>query len=132
MANQSVKRTGDTISESAKLLQPGFSTADAKYPDIALSNGVLRVVFTDWREKRIVVEFANVAGVRWQETESHGPEERNDSVYEIVGSDWLTELLVRGAREHQEGHRHFKLCFNAYGPLEVLATEMRLASAGTV
>jgi len=86
------------MSERAKLLQPGFSTADAEYPDFALSNGVLRVEFTDWREQRVVVEFAEVAGVRWQEAGPHGPEERDDSVYEIMDSDWLEELLVARAR----------------------------------
>jgi hypothetical protein len=70
-----------------------------------------------------------VAGIRWQEHGSAGPEERDDSVYEIVDSQWLSALWDAGARERAEGHRHFKLCFNAYGPLEVLTTSMRLISS---
>jgi hypothetical protein len=117
------------MSESAKLLEPGFSTADAEYPDFALRDGVLRVEFQDWREQPILVEFLDVAGVRWQEHGSAGPEERDDSVYEIIDSKWLTALWDAGARGREEGHRHFKLRFNAYGPLEVLATAMRLVDS---
>ena len=88
----------------------------------------VRVQFSDRAEHLVLVEFDDVCGVRWQESGSTGPEERNDSVYELVDSDWLAATLADHAREREEGHRHFKLGFNAYGPLEVLATEMRLVS----
>lgn len=116
------------MTESAKLLDPGFSTADAEYPDFALRDSRLRVRFSDWRKQLVVVEFYDVAGVRWQEHEAIGPEERNDSVYEILNSHWLKDLLSARAREPAEGHRHFKLGFNAYGPLEVLATAMQIVA----
>ncbi len=69
--------------------------------------------------------FDDVAGVRWQEIGSHGPNERDDSTYEIVDSEWVRlSLEDGGVREPSEVLRHFKLCFNAYGPLEVLAASM--------
>ena len=55
------------MSESAKLLQPGFSVADAEYPKFALQNGVLILEFLDWQESMVRVRFLDVAGVRWQE-----------------------------------------------------------------
>ena len=120
------------MAETAKLLQPGFSTADAEYPDLTLNDGVLRLEFREWTEQVIVVEFDDVCAVRWQEVGYLGPEDREDSVYEIIDSDWLEAHLKGGARDPEEGHRHFKLGFNAYGPLEVLATRMRLVSRESV
>jgi hypothetical protein len=45
------------MAASAKLLEPGFSTADAEYPSLALRHGTLVLEFLDWRERAIVVDF---------------------------------------------------------------------------
>ena len=116
--------------ETAKLLNPGFSVADAEYPRFSLRDGVLKLAFVDWRERLVHVQFGNAAGVRWQELDSKGPEERDDSVYEILESFWLAEYLRAVARTFADGLRHFRLCFNAYGVLDVLATTMESMDAG--
>jgi hypothetical protein len=118
------------MAASAKLLEPGFSTADAEYPSLALRHGTLVLEFLDWRERAIVVDFSNAAGVKWQELDSPGPQDRDDSVYEIVESAWLAEYLARDARTPGDGLHHFRLCFNASGVLDVLAESMVLRDAG--
>ena len=112
------------MSETAKLLQPDFSTADAEHPALALRDGLLLLEFTDWREQPVRVRFTNTAGVKWQELDSTGPEDRDDSVYEIIGSTWLAAYVEAGARGADEGLRHFRLCFNPTGVLDVLAGSM--------
>lgn len=75
-------------------------------------------------------EFDDVAGVRWSEGDPLGPDTRDDAVYEILESCWVKQLHEDDARAPREGHRHFKLCLNALGVLEVIATRMRLISDG--
>ena len=118
------------MSESAKLLEPEFSVADAEYPKFALRDGRLVLEFVDWQERSVRVRFPNAAGVKWQELDSRGPEDRDDSVYEIIDSSWLAEYLANDARTLAEGLRHFRLCFNACGVLDVLATSMEIEDAG--
>jgi hypothetical protein len=118
------------MSESAKLLEPGFSVADAEYPKFALRDGILTLEFVDWQKRRVHVRFSNAAGVKWQEVESSGPEDRDDSVFEIDGSSWLAEYLANDARTSAEALRHFRLCFNACGVLDVLASSMEIEDAG--
>jgi hypothetical protein len=69
-----------------------------------------------------------VAGVKWQELDSDGPEERNDEVYEIINSLWIERYIADMARTKEDNLRHFKLCFNACGVLEILASEMQMKS----
>ncbi len=45
------------MTETARLLEPGFSVADAGYPDFTLKDGTLTVEFTDWQERRVRVRF---------------------------------------------------------------------------
>lgn len=118
------------MSESEKSLEPDFSVADAEYPKFALRDGRLILEFVDWRERVVRVRFSNAAGVKWQELDSGGPEDRDDSVYEIIGSSWLAGYLANGARTLAEDLRHFRLCFNAWGVLDVLATTMEIEDAG--
>ena len=115
--------------ETAKLLDPGFSVADAEHPRLALGAGALVLEFTDWREQDIQVHFSNVAGVKWQELDSSGPETRDDSVYEIIGSMWRTAYLKSGDWTDGDNLRHFRLCFNACGVLDVLAASMEKGEA---
>jgi hypothetical protein len=114
------------MTEQAIVLHAGFSVADAEYPDFALCNGTLSLKFIDWQKHRIEVEFSNVAGIRWQELDSDGPEERNDEVFEIIDSSWVDRYIAEMARTKEDNLRHFKLFFNACGVLEVLASEMQV------
>jgi hypothetical protein len=118
------------MSESAKLLEPGFYVADAEYPRFALRDGTIILEFIDWREHSVRVRFSGAAGVKWQEVDSRGPEGRDDSVYEIVGSSWLAEYFANDDRILADALRHFRLCFNACGVLDVLATSMEIEDAG--
>lgn len=86
--------------------------------------------FTDWRERKMRVRFTNAAGIRWQELDSTGPEDRDDAVFEIVESTWLADYLRHGARAAADELRHYRLCFNASGVLDVLAGSMNLEDAG--
>ena len=83
--------------------------------------------FVDWHGQHVRVRFDDVAGVRSDECGSDGTEPRDDCVFEIVGSEWVKRLHSHKGPRATGGHRHFKFCFNAYGPLEVLATDMLLA-----
>jgi hypothetical protein len=118
-----------TMSEKAAMLEPGFSVADATYPTFRLRDGEVVLEFTDWRDRPVRIRFTNAAGVRWQELDSAGPEERDDAVFEIIESIWLAEYLRKGARTPADDLRHYRLCFNAAGVLDVLATSMKVEDA---
>jgi hypothetical protein len=110
--------------ERARLLNPGFSVADAEYPCFSLGGGCLRLEFVESNGRRVRATFTNAAGIKWQEIDSAGPEPRGDSTYEILESEWLKAYLDQGARSPADDLHHFKLCFNAWGPLEVLASSL--------
>ena len=115
------------MEEQAKKLVTEFVVADAEYPSLSLADDILLVDFTDWREQRVRVRFENCAGVKWQEIELSGPQARDDTVYEILHSNWLTGYFDQGARTKADELRHFRLCFNACGTLDVLAAKMTRA-----
>jgi hypothetical protein len=112
------------MNETARLIQPGFSVADAEYPSFSLREGRLLLEFVDWQEQQVRVSFSGVAGVKWHELSSPGPEDRDDAVFEIEESSWLEAYLQEGSRATNESLRHFRLCFNAIGLLDVLASTM--------
>jgi hypothetical protein len=118
------------MTEIARLIETDFSTADAEYPNFSLRNGLLVLDFVDWREWPVRVRFSNTVGVKWQELDSEGPEDRDDSTYEIVGSSWLKEYLSKEACTPGDALRHYRLCFNACGVLDVLAESMDREDAG--
>lgn len=118
------------MAETAKLLEPGFSVADAEYPRFALRDGTFSLEFVDWRERQVHVRFSNAAGVRWEELDSKGPQGRDDEVYEIVESSWVADYMQTDARTAGDALRHFRLCFNACGVLDVLASSMDVEDAG--
>ena len=100
------------------LLQPGFSTADADYPELHLRADVLHLSFKDWREQPVRVEFAGVCAVSWQEAEELLPDEPYDGACEVHNSPWA-------ARHAEEANptdllRHFRFNFNGSGQLQVL------------
>lgn len=118
------------MSETATMLDAGFSVADASYPAFSHREGEIELVFSDWRERPVRVRFTNAAGLKWQELDSAGPEDRDDAVFEIFGSAWLERYLQSRARELADELRHFRLCFNGSGVLDILATSMKLQDAG--
>src|SRR5262245_37424374 len=103
------------MNETAAILEPGFSVADAAYPAFCLRNGEVLLEFTDWRERKVRVRFTNAAGLKWQELDSAGPENRADAAFEIVGSAWFADCLTKGARTPADQLRHYRRCFNASG-----------------
>ena len=108
--------------ETAKIIQPGFSTADADYPVIRQENDELIVKFNDWRESEISVNFLNVIAFKWQTIETLIEGEAYDQSHEIENSVWLKEHYRQGVIEKNEVYKHFKLNFNACGQLEILAS----------
>ncbi len=56
--------------ETARLIQPGFSSADAKEPEINLKGEVLTMRFKEWNGHSVEVLFSDVLAFRWQTAES--------------------------------------------------------------
>ena len=80
----------------------------------------------DWQDKQIFVRFSDTAAFRWQEDEKLPPGIRDDMVYEVMESPWIAEL--RDLDAIADKHRHFKLCFNANGVLDVVAVNFEVLS----
>lgn len=100
---------------------PGFSTADAEYPEIHAAAGSLHLTFKDWREQIVHVEFTEVCAFRWQEAESLLPNEPFDGSCELLESPWLAEHVEQGIILLQGSqYRHLRFNFNACGQLQVL------------
>lgn len=106
--------------EIAKLIQSGFSTADAEYPQIHQEDGDVILRFKDWQEKEVEVFFADPIAFKWQMAESFHKEERDDSSYEILNSEWLALHLKQGGISESEEYRHYKFNFNGCGQFEIL------------
>lgn len=112
------------MDEIYQIADVGFSTADADFPNIAFDEtGALSLEFRDWREKTVRLKFRGVLGFKWDEYDRHQGE-RDDVTYEIINSSWLRCLKEQKMAE--EEHRHYKLCFNASGNLEVLFKELEI------
>jgi RNAse (barnase) inhibitor barstar len=114
--------------ETATLINPGFSTADADYPEIHLLNGELFVRFQDWQEKTIEVVFVDTIAHHWQSAEILLEGERNDSCYEISHSRWRFDHVQQGVIDSIEDCQHYRFNFNTCGQLEVLARSYRLVT----
>ncbi len=111
--------------ERAEILKTDFSTADADYPTFALNQGQLRLDFIDWQERSVRIQFDDVCAVRWQEVAPTSPL-RDDVTYEIHDSEWLAEYKAQIQLGSPESVRHYKLCFNAIGTLDVLASGFKM------
>ncbi len=109
--------------KSFEILNEPFSTADTGLPVLTYEQGQLRVSFLDWREQEVVLTFHGVAAFSWDDGEaSWSAAHRDDASYTVTGSNWLQRHLDVGTITASEGHRHFKLCFNAAGVLHVIST----------
>lgn len=104
----------------ANQIEPGFSTADAEYPEIKQEDGDLTLCFKDWQERSVEVFFGDTIAFKWQMAESLLENERDDCCYEIIGSEWL-ELHRKKGEIGPEEYNHYKFNFNAVGQFEVLA-----------
>jgi hypothetical protein len=116
------------MSETYRELSENFSTADASRPRMTYDQGNLLLQFTDWREKLVEIQFPFAIAFRWQDEAMLPGEIRDDSSYEVIGSKWLNELTQLDITEAR--HRHFKLCFNAQGVLDVVSDSLIIHTSG--
>ena len=107
--------------EIAKLIETGFSTSDAEYPEIHQIEGCVILRYKNWQEKDIEVFFADPIAFKWQMAEAFHAGEREDSCYEIINSEWLALHLQQGEVSESEGYRHYKFNFNGLGQFEILS-----------
>ncbi|EGQ8448700.1 hypothetical protein ACXWHK_003109 [Vibrio alginolyticus] len=107
--------------ETVKMLDLGFSTADAEYPEIHQEEGDLRAEFKDWQEKTVKLYFADYVACKWEMVFDLLEGERDDSCYEICSSLWLKQHVQSEIINCDEGYKHFRLNFNELGQLDVIA-----------
>ncbi len=107
--------------ETVKMLDLGFSTADAEYPEIHQEEGDLRAEFKDWQEKTVKLYFTDYVACKWQMVFDLLEGERDDSCYEICSSLWLKQHVQSEIINCDEGYKHFRLNFNELGQLDVIA-----------
>jgi hypothetical protein len=109
-------------------LQPGFSTADAGYPELRLAGPVLHLAFKDWKEQLVKVQFSDVCAFRWQQAEELLPSEPYDGSCVVVESEWLARHVTQGEVPPDSSHRHLRFNFNACGQLEVLCVSFSIVA----
>lgn len=115
--------------ESFQPLGAPFSTADAEAPALVYERGDLHVRFLNWQEREIKLTFRHVAAFVWEDGDAAlFPDHRDDTSYLVADSDWLRRHHEVGSITLGEGHSHYKLCFNAAGVLQVLATGLEVDS----
>jgi len=104
-----------------------FSTADADNIETFFFNGSnFLLKFFDWREQVWRVEFSDVVAFSWNREEIEHKDLDDDCVYEVIESDWLKKQREVGTVGNIENYKHYKLCFNAYGVLDVIFAEMKV------
>jgi hypothetical protein len=109
--------------ETFELLDALFSTADAEAPVLAYERGALRVRFLDWRDQWVELVFREAVAFSWDDGDAAWCDaHRDDDCYIVAGSNWLRRHVDVGTIESASEHRHYKLCFNAVGVLQVIAT----------
>lgn len=100
----------------------GFSTADAENIRLYYGSKCLLLEFLDWQELEVAIRFEEVLAFRWED-----PKElltiRDDTTYEVHGSEWLIELSHNADVDAE--YAHYKLCFNELGALDVLSRRLR-------
>ena len=102
-----------------------FSTADAEFPRLVAEGGSLRVTYCDWRERNVALVFHEVVAYSWDDGDAAvDPAHRDDTSYVVHNSPWLARHREIGTLMPSQEHRHFKLCFNAAGVLQVLAARL--------
>ena len=113
--------------ETAEIIDPGFSVADAENVFISTVKSGLEVEFKDWKEKKKRIFFVDAVSYRWDQIDWKCLEgERYDCTHIIHNSEWLKEHLGQNSVEENEGYYHYRLNFNAAGTLQVLARDIQL------
>jgi len=112
--------------ESAKVIDPGVSTADADYPKLCQVDDNLNVTFTDWRELEVEIIFVNAIAFRWHMVEEYIQGEEYDRCHIIENSKWLENHYKQKVVDASESYNHYKFNFNACGQLDVLAGEIKI------
>ncbi|MFO0959150.1 MAG: hypothetical protein U0800_17260 [Isosphaeraceae bacterium] len=108
-------------------LRAPFSTADAESPRLTAERGSLRVTYRDWREKTVELRFHEVVAFSWDDGEAAvDPAHRDDTSYVVHNTPWLARHREVWTLMPSPEHRHFKLCFNASGVLQVLAARLEV------
>lgn len=97
----------------------GFSTADAGRPSINYERGTLTIQFVDWQERLITIQFVETVAFQWCEEPELPAAIRADTSYEVIHSAWLAQQAARRASDADS--RHYKLCFNAVGVLDIIS-----------
>lgn len=97
----------------------GVHTADAERVELTLARGCLVVHFVDWQDEPRELRLLGTLAFRWQDDDGGGAP-RDDTTYEVAGSAWLDAQLDRSGLSGDDGYRHYKLCFNASGTLDVI------------
>jgi len=109
------------------VLDAGFATADAENVCVDYKSGRLVLRFIDWQNRVITIQFIDVAAYCWQDDAKLPRDVRDDEPYEVGESPRVRELSELGAV--WGAHRHHKLCFNACGVLDVVATSLSVQTS---
>jgi hypothetical protein len=103
----------------------GFSTADGARPELHFIGGDIRFSFVDWRERLVSFLASDVRAFSWVE-ELDDPELRDDAVYEVLESDLIRKSRTLSVTSPEVGYRHYKLCFNAVGALDIVCQQIAI------
>ena len=104
-------------------LDLGFPIADCTYPSINSDSGRLVASFTSSGVVVASLRFASVPAYAWQEAELPlAPGEPCDRACEIEQSLLLASNSLRSTMDSIGGLRHFRVRFQPWGSLDVLAS----------
>ncbi len=104
-----------------------FSTADAENVELFFFDGTsLLLKFMDWQGQAFRVEFSEVIGFSWNEEELEHKQMKDDCVYEVINSSFLEKHKIIGNIYNSAYHKHYKICFNTCGILDVAFGEMKV------
>ena len=106
-----------------QIVDLGFSPADGEGVAFQFSGGNIECTFTDWREQRVRFTVSDVIVFSWQE-DNEAPDIRDDSTYEVRNSEIVSRYRSKGLIGQDEQYRHFKICFNAVGVLDVVCSRL--------
>ncbi|PCJ55341.1 MAG: hypothetical protein COA79_21095 [Planctomycetota bacterium] len=108
----------------AKIIQPGFSTADAEYPEIIIESNGIVLKFVDWQENKVEILFAEAVAYKWQTIETLIEGEADDCSHIIEDSEWVNEHINQDIIGPNDNYIHYKLNFNSTGQFEVISANL--------
>ena len=103
-----------------RVVNLGFSSADAEGVRLQFEHGQLLLSFLDWQKRRIDVVFHEVLGFQCVDGFAEEIGIRDDTTYEVLDSVWL-KRQAELSQENLADFVHYMLSFNSVGVLEVLA-----------